>query len=315
MPFPDATVLAFGQNNLAGSSDALFLKVYGGEVLTAFEIACVTKGHFMERQIQSGVSAQFPATWRLNASYHTPGTEIIGQTSAVSERIINVDDLLIASLFLAKIDEAKTHYDVRSIYSTEAGRRLAYRMDANLLQAGVLASRASATVTGASGGTVLTSATTLYRTSATDLAAGIYLARQTLDEKDIPEGDSAVFVRPAQYYLLAQSTALINREWGGMGSYADGKIISIAGMPIIKTNQLPITSISANTGEKNTYNGDFSKVAALVAHKSAVGTVKLLGMKMEMQYETRRQGTLVVASNALGHGILRPEAAVSLAIA
>lgn len=308
----NATVLAFGQNNLGGATDALFLKVFGGEVLVAFERACVTKGRFMERKIASGVSAQFPATWKLSASYHTPGNEITGQTSAVSERIISVDDLLIASLFLARIDEAKTHYDVRSIYSTEAGRALAYRKDANLLQVGCLAARASATVTGGNGGTQLTSATTLYRTSAVDLAAGIYLAAQTLDQKDIPETDRACFVKPAQYYLLAQSTALINREWGGAGSYSDGKIIAIAGIPIVKTNQLPTSVISANTGEKNTYNGDFSKTAALVAHRSAVGTVQLMEMRMEMEYEVWRQGTLVVASYSLGHGILRPEGAVEL---
>lgn len=308
----NATVLNIGQVNGGGSTDALFLKVFGGEVMGAFETACVTEGRFMERQIQSGISAQFPATWRLAASYHTPGNEIVGQTSNVNERVITVDDLLICSVFFAKLDDAKTHYDVRSTYSTEAGRALAYRRDKNLLQIGCLAARASATVTGASGGTQLTSLTTLYRTSAVDLAAGIYLAAETLDGKDIPEDDRNCYVKPAQYYLLAQSTALINRDWGGAGSYSDGKILRIAGIPIVKTNQLPTSVISANSGEKNTYNADFSKTAALVCHKGVAGTLKLLDLKMEMDYDIRRQGTLLVASYAVGHGILRPECSVEL---
>lgn len=311
----NATVLSFGQVNGGGSTDAMFLRVFGGEVMAAFETATVMQERHTLRSISSGVSAQFPATWRLSSAYHTPGNEIVGQTSNAAERIINIDDLLICSVFFARLDEAKTHYDVRSIYSTEAGRALGYRMDRNLLQVGCLAARASATVTGANGGSTLDSTGTLYRTSAVDLAAGIYAARQILDEKDIPEGDTSVFVKPAQYYLMAQSTALINRDWGGMGSYSDGKILSIAGMPIVKTNNLPTSNISANTGEKNTYNADFSKTAALVMHKRAIGTVKLLDLKIEMAYDIRRQGHLLVASYAVGHGILRPECAVELRVA
>lgn len=308
----NATVTAIGQLNGSGATDALFLKVFGGEVLTAFETANVTLDKHTVRTINSGKSAQFPATWKVAAGYHVPGTEIVGQTSNVGERIITIDDLLVASVFIANIDEAKSHYEVRGEYAKQAGIALANQWDKNVLQTGCLAARASATVTGANGGTTLTSATTLYRTSATDLAAGIYAAVQALDEKDIPESDQEmVFVRPAQYYLLAQSTALLNRDWTDMkgGNYADGTIIRIGGAPIIKTNQLPITNIT--TGPAG-YQGDFSKTAALVMTKSAVGTVKLLDLATEMAYDIRRQGTLTVAKYAIGTGILRPECAVEL---
>jgi hypothetical protein len=43
-------------------------------------------------------------------------------------------------------------------------------------------------------------------------------------------------------------------------------------------------------------------------HKSAVATVKLLDLGMEAAYDIRRQGTLMVAKYAVGHGSLRPEA-------
>lgn len=307
----NATVLATGQINGAGATDALFLKVFGGEVLTAFEEACVVMDKHTVRQISSGKSAQFPATWKVTAAYHTPGAEIVGQTSNVAERIINIDDLLVSSVFIAVIDEAKSHYETRSTYSMEMGRSLANQWDKNVLQIGVLAARAAATVTGSDGGTSLTSATTLYRTSATDLAAGIFAAVQAMDEKNIPlDEEKNVFVRPAQYYLLAQATALTNRDWAdGGGNYAQGKILQVAGCPIRKTNHLPITNI--NTGVA-AYQGDFSKTAALIMTKQAAGTVKLLDLAQEMQYDIRRQGTLLVAKYAIGHGILRPECAVEL---
>lgn len=309
----NATVLYTGQVNAAGNDRALFLQVFGGEVMTAFEENNVALSRTQVRNISSGKSASFPATWKVSAGYHTPGAEIVGQTSNLNERVINIDDLLLASVFLADVQEAMSHFEVRSTYSTECGRALAYQMDKNLLQVGVLAARASATVTGGFGGTTLTSATTLYKTSAPDLAAGIYAAVQAMDEKFIPETEQKnVFVRPAQYYLLAQSTALINRDWMGAGSYSDGKILRIGGASIIKTMHLPITSISANTGEKNTYNGDFTKVAALVMTDKAVGTVKLRDLQSEMGYDMRRQGTLMIAKYLVGHGILRPECAVEL---
>lgn len=307
----NATVLSVGQVNGAGATDALFLKVFGGEVLTAFEEANKVMDKHTVRTISAGKSASFPATWKVTAGYHTAGSEIVGQTSNVNERVITIDDLLLASVFLANIDEAKNHYDVRSIYSKEAGRALANQWDKNVLQTGVNAARASATVTGGNGGTTLTSATTLYKTSATDLAAGIYAGVQAMDEKDIPEDeDKFAFVLPAQYYLLAQSTALLNRDWAAdNGNYSDGKILRIGGAQLVKTNHLPKTNIA--TGP-TAYQGDFTKTAALIMTKQAVGTVKLLDLAQEMGYDIRRQGTLIVSKYAVGHGVLRPECAVEL---
>jgi hypothetical protein len=311
----NATVLRTGQINGAGATDALFLKVFSGEVMTAFETMNVVLDKHNIRTISNGKSAQFPATWKVTAGYHTPGAEIVGQTSNLGERVINIDDLLLASVFVANIDEAMAHFETRSEYAKQCGIALSTQMDKNVLQVGVLAAAATATVTGGFGGTTLTSATTLYRTSATDLAAGLYSAAQTFDEKDIPSTDTKyAFVRPAQYYLLAQSTALINRDWMGAGSYSDGKILRIGGIEIVKTNNLPITDLTASqvAAMKNTYNADFSKVAALVMTKDAVGTVKLLDLATEMGYDMRRQGTLLIAKYAIGHGILRPECAVAL---
>lgn len=307
----NATVNRFGQiNGNAGDNTALFLKVFGGEVMAAFDEANVVMDKHMVRSISSGKSAQFPASWKVTAAYHTPGVEIVGQASNTAERVITIDDLLISSVFLANIDEAMSHFEMRSEYSRQCGLSLAYQWDKNVLQLMVLAARASATITGGFGGSTSTSTTTLYKTSATDLAAGLYLAAQTFDEKDIPEMDEkCAFMRPAQYYLLAQSTNLINRDWMGAGSYSDGKILRIGGMQIVKTNHLPITNIATGPAA---YQGDFTKTAAVVATKAAVGTVKLLDLAVESQYDVRRQGTLTVAKYAIGHGILRPECAFEL---
>jgi hypothetical protein len=308
----DALANRFGQNNGAGMADELFLKVFGGEVLAAFETANVTLDKHRVRTITAGKSAQFPATGKVTAGYHTPGTEILGQTSPVSERVITIDDLLVSSVFLDSLDEAKSHFDVRSEYARQCGIALSAAWDKNVLQTGILAARAAATVNGGYGGTTLTSAASLYLTSATDLAAGIYAGVQAMDEKDIPEGDTRnVFVRPAQYFLLAQSKDLINRDWDGAGSYSDGKILRIGGAPIVKTNHLPRANVTDGLAK---YQGDFAKTAALIMTNEAVGTVKLLDLNTEMARDIRRQGHLVVAKYAIGTGVLRPECSVELKV-
>jgi len=38
-----------------------------------------------------------------------------------------------------------------------------------------------------------------------------------------------------------------------------------------------------------------------------MGTVKLLDLSSEMEYDMRRQGTLMISKMAVGHGVLRPE--------
>lgn len=299
-----------GQVNGGGDARALYLKMYAGEVLAAFDETNVALSRSMVRTLSSGKSAQFPATWKAAASYHTPGDMIVGQAMNNNERVISIDDLLIAPVFLANIDQAMSQYDARSEYAKQCGAALARSLDKNILQVGVLAARASATVSGGNGGTVLTSANS--KTNADELVAAIMDAGQALDEKDVPSEDRFVFLKPDQYYLLVNgSSKLINRDYGndGNGSIASGDVFRCAGFQLVKTNNLPSTNV--NSGP-SAYQGNFTTLSALCWHRSAVGTVKLLDLAVESEYLVTHQGTLTVAKLAVGHGILRPESAVEI---
>lgn len=305
----NATVSRLGQADAAGDASALFLKVFSGEVLAAFDETNVFASRTMSRTISSGKSAQFPASWKGSASYHTPGTELVGSVVNHNERVITIDDMLVADRFIAEIDEAMNHVDVRKEYSKDTGRALAKKFDQNLAQVMALAARASATVSGANGGTVLASGATV-ETDATVLTDAAFAAAQAMDEKDIPDQDRYLFLRPEQYYLLVNSDSrAINRDFAGQGSVAQGKIFWIAGLQIVKTNNIPSTNVVAGP---TAYRGDFTTTVALAAHRSAVGTVKLLDLSTRMDYDPRRLGTLIVSKYAVGHGILRPESAVEI---
>jgi hypothetical protein len=292
------------------------LKVYAGEVLTAFEQASVTQDKHVIRSLSSGISAQFPLVWKTAATEYayingsgntgTTGIELDGTIIHKNEKVISIDGLLIADHFVNNLDEAMSHFEVRSIYAKEAGIALGTQWDQNVLQQGVLGARSSTLITGGNGGSVLTNAS--YGTSGSTLGSGLFDAAEQLDENNVPENDRYMYVRPAQYYLMAETTDLINRDWGGRGVYAEGEVMKVAGIHIVKTNNLPITNISSS--QVTTHDGNFSTTKALVMHKSSVATVKLLNLAVETEYQIKNQGWIIVAKYAMGHGFIRPEGCV-----
>ena len=86
---------------------ALALKVFAGEVLTAFQKSSVTHGHVLERSIASGKSAQFPVFGRTKAHYLKAGESLDDKRENIqqSERVINLDGLLTADTLIFDLDE------------------------------------------------------------------------------------------------------------------------------------------------------------------------------------------------------------------
>jgi len=304
-------------NGSWAQDNALFLKVFAGEVISAFDETNVMKELHMSRTITSGKSASFPATWKTGAGYHAPGVQLLGsQSVAHNERIINIDDFLVSDIFVAKIDELKNHYDIRGEYTKQMGAALSREYDKKTMQTAVLAARASATVTGGFGGSLLKN--TAAHNDATVLTNLIYNAAQTFDEKDVPEGDRHLILKPAQYYLMLTNKDLLNKDYSAAtGDFVGGRIQTAAGIGIVKSNNVPQSVIAGVTGENNTYSGTFSDVVGVCFHRSAIGTVKMADLAVSKtddsgDYMTMYNGTLMTAKYLMGHGICRPEAAIEI---
>jgi hypothetical protein len=309
----NATPSRLGQADATGATDALFLKVFAGEVLTSFHRNSAFRPRHQVRVIASGKSAQFPVTGQVAAFYHTPGSEILGQTLRANERVITIDDQLIAPAFLANVDEAKNHYEVRSIYSGEIGEALAKQYDQNVGRVFVNAARTGAVITGANSGGYSEDAG--YSSDGTKLWTGIFNAGVQLDTKDIPANERYGWIKPVQYALVVQSEKPINRDLnpsGNNGSIASGNVEMVNSIILVKTNNLPSANDVGNTDLPTARQHDFSPTQVLIGHRSAAGTVQLQDITMESAYDIRRQGTLMVGKYLVGHGELRPEAAYEL---
>jgi hypothetical protein len=337
MAFPtDQTVSRLGQQNAAGDARSLFLKLYAGEVLTAFEEKNVFMPLHRSRTISNGKSAQFPLTGTAEAKYHTPGQLIEADAIKHGERTVTVDDLLISSQFISNIDEAMNHYDVRSIYSKEAGYALANTADKNISR--IIAKAAAitnSTQAAAAFGTafddeVYTNNVTIGSVAGdalvgSKIVAAIYDALEEFDKKDIT-GEKVCVLPPAQYYALLNATDVTSATWlnkdvGGAGSVAGGVVPQVGGVSIMMSNHVPQANETVTAGTPNpasrsgAYQADYSDVRGLIFTQDAAATVKLLDLGVESEYQIDRQGTIMVAKYAMGHNILRPGCAISLNVA
>ncbi len=331
-----------GQAQGQSDVDKLFLKVFSGEILTSFSETNVMKDLHTMRTISSGKSAQFVTSGIATAQYHTVGENIVESTSGymsqigMGERIINIDDVLISSTFIANIDELKKHYDVRSIYAAELGKALAKRFDIATMKTLYAASQDSANLANTPAGTSITGADTK---SASGIIDALYAVAESLDKNDAPDDGRFAILAPATYYkLLTSDNVAINKDTGSGGNVNAGTVASVAGIRLVKSNHLVDISdlgddstITTGDGSSNNdvfgdngsgYNGDFSALTTgsgadleygmLCGTKEAIGTVKLLDLATESEYQIERQGTLFVAKYAMGHGVLRPECAVAV---
>ena len=149
----------------------------------------------------------------------------------------------------------------------------------------------------------------------------LFDAASALDSHYVPKEGRKCFLRLEEYYKLANATNAVNIDFSGgaNGGVAEGKVMKVAGIELIPTPHFVAANVnsgvdqgSATQGGSNPQAVNLTNFVALVCHPSAAGTVKLMDLATEMEYDIRRQGTLMVAKYAMGHGVLRPEAAVGI---
>ena len=337
MAYIEPAVSRLGQQNAAGDVDALFLKVFSGEILQVFEENNIMMPLTQQRNISSGKTAQFPVVGTAQAKYHTPGESVLttddGSSAAKylsqvkhAERTISIDGVLLSTAFIADIDEAKNHYDVRAAYTTQIGRELAYSADRALIRTVIAGARKTTDRFGGSDakflGAAIDTASGATYTDA-ELVSACAEVAQKMDEASVPAEGRYMVLTPANYYTLVKTgNPAINSDFGGMGSIATGEVTQVAGLRILKSNHIPTADESSTQDSvlgddliKNDvftagggYSGDdFSNTVGVAFQSEAVGTVKLMDLAVESEYQMDRLGTLMLAKYAMGHGILREE--------
>lgn len=335
--------IRFGTNSGATTptSSDLWLPVYGGEVLAAFDTALNFAGKVKMRSIESGTTAKFPVTWKIGSEYHEVGSELLGLDSPLREATISLDDRPLVSHFeLDDIDVAFAHFEYRAEMAAQTGKELAKQLDKRI--ACLIAKAATDTTATGAGGTpfpsLLGGGDGILINSALDdnndaSAAALLNELETLavemDNADIPSDQRYVMVRPALWYAarnlgvpvadaanapyakVSGGGALGQNAYFGQpsGSMGYDQSLSYLGFNIYRSVNMPTGNV---TGVPAKYTVDFSNIWGLVWHPDCCGVVQKIGISTEMERDVRRQSDFMVAKMLTGGGTLRPYTACLL---
>ena len=174
------------------------------------------------------------------------------------------------------------------------------------------------------------------------LVSAFFEAAAVLDEKGLSTDGRCAVLSPRQYYSLIENVstnALINRDEQGTGLQTGGGVISIAGIKIFKSMNVPFqgkygtastidnagsfVGASVENGEpsvsgiNNDYgpaNG-FATSCGLIFQKEAAGVVETIGPQVQVtsgDVSVIYQGDVILGRLAMGADYLNPAACIEL---
>lgn len=313
-----------GQKLSAGDRDAFFMKVFSGEVLTAFARNTVMMSRHQVRTIDHGKSASFAVMGRTRAKYLAPGNSLDDQRKKFehTEKVIAIDGLLTADCLITDIDDAMNHYDVRVEYSRQLGEALAQSADCAIINELANMAAKDATVpenipdngTGADKvkgtGKSFEFATGLAISQSAEygnkIIEGLLAARAAFTKNYVPMGDRYCLLTPEGYSALIKALMPDSANYQALFDPNSGKLQTICGFEVIEVPHL----LNEGVDGKHTLNAKYTgaDLQGIVFHRSAVGTVKLKDLAMERARRAEYQADQIIAKYAMGHGGLRPEA-------
>jgi len=309
------------QGNTYATKYATALKLFSGEVFTAFNNASIFKGLVRNYSLRGSKSKQFLLTGKLSAGFHTPGQPILADAALkANEKTLLLDDLLVSSQFVYDLDEIISQWSTRSEISKQIGESLANFYDLRIARVIDMASREASVVTGEPGGFEV-SIGSGNQLNAQKIVDGFFEAASVLDERSAPQEGRSAVLSPRQYHSLVSSvdTNILNRDLGNsQGDLNSGKgLVSIAGIRIYKSNNLPFMAAynSAVSGENNDYTDTNATCCGLIFHKQCAGVVQAVAPTIETtsnDFNVQYQGQLIVGKLAMGCGSLDVKVAGSL---
>lgn len=313
-----------GKKLSEGDRDALFMKVFSGEVLTAFARNTVMMSRHQVRTIDHGKSASFAVMGRTRAKYLKPGNSLDDQRKKFehNEKVIAIDGLLTADCLITDIDDAMNHYDVRVEYSRQLGEALAQSADCAIINelANMVAKDATVKenipdndteddkVKGT--GTAFEFVTNLELSQSAEygnkIIEGLLAARAAFTKNYVPMGDRYCLLTPEGYSALIKALMPDSANYQALFDPNSGKLQTICGFEVIEVPHLLNDGVDGKHKLSTTLTA--AGLQGIVFHRSAVGTVKLKDLAMERARRAEYQADQIIAKYAMGHGGLRPEA-------
>ena len=337
------TSLTDGPSGGAAGANKLWLPLWSGEVINAYDQFNIFENLISSKSLSGGFSYEFPVTGlvSLNASWDA-GEELVGGDSSSTTFKVNLDKRPMAAHFETdNVDLLITQWDYRSELARQAGLTLSSTRDKQIVSALIAASVAAPLASDPRGlGVSNFPAPAVVSTSTSAIGVAVSACTETvalailqavenylvtMQENDYPVQNVMCAVPPKVFQVIrALGIPRATDKFSNMPLFTAGDSYGSAGMPIssgmnalsdsldymgvkiVKTNHIPRATVAAGQAKYNLTCGTVD-IFGIIFQKEAVAGLSLMGMKVDSIQDIRRNTQFTVASMLKGTGILRPE--------
>lgn len=319
------------QNQLhgAGPLDALQQERFTGEVEHALMNNEVFAPYFTRKALVKGTSTLTKkAIGRTKLQKLGRGQAPDGTQVKFGKASVTVDTMILSRHTFSELETIQTDIDARGEVATQAGKDIANFNDLTIMIAAAKAAAQTSNPYGLKeedgffGGTQVTIAAGEEKDPA-KLYHAIGQMALGMEKKNVnPRADKALLaVRPEQFYVLMDAEQIVNGEYiTSKGNKLDSvPMFKAFGFPVISTTNIPSGVIEdhllSNDDNGNFYDGDFSKLVALLVSEKALIIGESKPLETKIWYSDESKVWTVDAWQSYGIGIDRPEYAARLDIA
>ena len=266
-----------GQVGNTGAVNALHVEEYSSVVESTIARKSALAGRIPMKSVRGTSIISNFAVGESTLQKITPGTAPDGINNKFGKKSLTVDTVVLARTVFPLLETFQTSYDSRAEVGMEHGKKIAKFQDQSFFIQAIKAARATASgysgVNGAghTGGSQVTLAGASDHLDPALLYQAIVDLFTRMEQKDVdPQTDDVILaVKPAEFATLLQNELLIDSSYvTNEGNRITGHVLKAAGVPVIKSNNIPFGStisghLLSNTDNGNAYDGDFSKEVAV----------------------------------------------------
>ena len=329
-----------GEPPVYAGAGKLWLPIWSGEVLHAYDQYRMFEPMVTSKTISSGRLMEFPITGTVSLKpAWDAGEYLMGDNNSKATTFsVELDKRPMAAHFeLDNVDLMITQWEYRQELARQAGQTLANARDKQIAAFIAGAAGVSKLVddprTGLSYAVPFGIGATEDSVAALAVLEGIEEFCVELQENDVPVQGCYCIVPPKLFQQIrrlgvAEATVAGGIQAGsmqpmfggvamagglgaqltqGMNSLSDSLVYM--GVTIQKSNHIPTTDGEEVGQARYTVNGAAAKVRGLIFCSEAVASIRKTGLVVDTEDDIRRNTTFTVASMFSGTGILKPELA------
>jgi len=249
------------------------IEQYGGSVDSQFAKSSIMRKFVKVKPIRGTDTAIVRRTGRTMIQALQDGVRPPANKTNFGRAAVTVDTVVLARDNRSMLNEFQTDFSARAELGKDHGKELAKFFDQAFLIQAIKSAHlpAPSNLNGAIGaGKVETLSSPLDETDPDKLYASIAAIITQMKEEDIDTEECAIFVRPSEFDVLLHHDKLIHKEYSSAnGDFANGKVATIKGSPIIETARIPNAAITGHH-LSNADNGNAYDLTAAEANAVAV---------------------------------------------